>query len=391
MLKVTKLGNWGGMTQPASYDSTAGPLTPLETALAALLDNLAPVPTRSVPVGEAAGFVAAEMSPIETPVPPTNIAEIDGWAFRAGDLVGASPYAPLAITGAPEWVEVGAPLPSGCDCVLEPGFVERAGTAIAVLAEAAPGEGARRAGDDAAVGRPVVNPGRVVTELDLMLVRSAGLDRITVRRPEVRIIDVASATTPGVTAQLVAEILRTNGARLECIEFCAKNVPSIIGALKGRAADLFVLVGGTGEGRTDATAAGIAEGATLIAHRIALLPGTTAAIGRAGGVPMIALPGTPAPAFGAWLALGQPALDRLSGRVPRRHLTLPLARKISSAIGLAEIVLVRQERDCWMPLAVGDLALDHMREADAWLAVPASGEGYASGTPVAAALLHGWS
>jgi hypothetical protein len=31
-------------------------------------------------------------------------------------------------------------------------------------------------------------------------------------------------------------------------------------------------------------------------------------------------------------------------------------------IGLAEIVLVRQERDWWMPLAVGDLSLDHMRE-----------------------------
>ena len=105
---------------------------------------------------------------------------------------------------------------------------------------------------------------------------------------------------------------------------------------------------------------------------------------------MIALPGMPAPAFGAWLALGQPVLDRLSGRPSRRQLALPLARKISSGIGLAEIVLVRQERDGWMPLAVGELALDHIREADAWLAVPASGEGYAPGTPVAATLLHGW-
>ena len=69
-------------------------------------------------------------------------------------------------------------------------------------AEAAPGEGARRAGEDVAVGRPVVIPGRVVTGLDLMLARSAGLDRIAVRRPQVRVIDVSSATAPGVTANV---------------------------------------------------------------------------------------------------------------------------------------------------------------------------------------------
>ena len=133
------------MTQSASYGSTAGPaLTPLEAALAALLDGLAPVPATPVPVAEAAGLVAAAMPPIETPVPPTNIAAIDGWAFRASDLAGASSYAPLAMTGAPAWVEAGAALPSGCDCVLEPAFVERAGPAVAILAEAAPGEGARR-------------------------------------------------------------------------------------------------------------------------------------------------------------------------------------------------------------------------------------------------------
>ena len=379
------------MTRSASYGSTAGPaLTPLETALAALLDGLAPVPATPVPVAEAAGLVAAAMPPIETPVPSTSIAAVDGWAFRASDLAGASSYAPLAMTGAPAWVEAGAPLPSGCDCVLEPAFVERAGPVVAILAEAAPGEGATRVGEDAAVGRPVVIPGRVVTGLDLMLARSAGLDRIAVRCPDVRIIDVSATATPGVTARLVGELLRTNGARVDGIESCARDAPSIIGALAGGVADLILLVGGTGAGRSDATAAALSEGAALIAHGIALRPGTTAAIGRAGGVPVIALPGMPAPAFGAWLALGQPVLDRLSGRLPRRQLTLPLARKISSGIGLAEIVLVWQERDGWMPLAVGELALDRMREADAWLAVPASGEGYASGTRVAAALLHGW-
>jgi molybdopterin biosynthesis enzyme len=160
-----ELGKGRVMTRSASCDRAA--LTPLETALAALLDDLAPIAPTPVAVVEAGGLVAADMPPIETPVPPTNIAEIDGWAFRASDLAGASSYATLAMTGAPAWVEAGAPLPTGCDCVLEPAFVEQAGPAIAILGEAALGESASRVGEDAAVGGLVVTPGRVMTALDL--------------------------------------------------------------------------------------------------------------------------------------------------------------------------------------------------------------------------------
>jgi hypothetical protein len=67
---------------------------------------------------------------------------------------------------------------------------------------------------------------------------------------------------------------------------------------------------------------------------------------------------------------------------------LPIARKIASRVGLAEIVLLAREKDNWVPLAVGDLSLEAMRLADAWLAVPGDSEGYAAGTPVAATLLR---
>ena len=68
-------------------------------------------------------------------------------------------------------------------------------------------------------------------------------------------------------------------------------------------------------------------------------------------------------------------------------MTLPLARKIASSVGLAEIILLQHQNDSWLPLAIGDLPLETVARADAWLLVPGSSEGYAAGTPVSAYLL----
>jgi molybdopterin biosynthesis enzyme len=136
------------------------------------------------------------------------------------------------------------------------------------------------------------------------------------------------------------------------------------------------------------TARALAQGGVLVAHRVAVRAGETTAIGRLGSTPLVALAGLPDHVFAGFLAFVQPALDRLSGRARRVSLTLPIARKIASRVGLAEIVLLAREKDNWVPLAVGDLSLEAMRLADAWLAVPGDSEGYAAGTPVAATLLR---
>jgi molybdopterin biosynthesis enzyme len=103
---------------------------------------------------------------------------------------------------------------------------------------------------------------------------------------------------------------------------------------------------------------------------------------------VIALPGAPDQALAAWWTLALPALDRLSGSEKRRMTTLPLGRKIASSVGIAEIVLLQKTDDAWMPLATGELSLEAIAGADAWLAVPGGSEGYAAGTPVSAYMLR---
>jgi molybdopterin biosynthesis enzyme len=118
-----------------------------------------------------------------------------------------------------------------------------------------------------------------------------------------------------------------------------------------------------------------------------LQPGHTTAIGRIGSAPVIAMPGAPDQALAVWWTLVLPILDRLAAR-QRGTATLPLARKIASSVGVAEIVLLERRVDEWMPLAIGDLPLETVARADAWLLVSADSEGYAAGTPTDAYLLR---
>jgi molybdopterin biosynthesis enzyme len=151
---------------------------------------------------------------------------------------------------------------------------------------------------------------------------------------------------------------------------------------------MLVTIGGSGVGRNDATIAALASCGKVMAHGIALEPGRTAATGVIGNVPVIALPGAPDAALAAWWTLALPALDRLSGLWPRDYLTLPLERKIASSVGLSEIVVLEQIEESWVPIAVGDLPLEAIARADAWLMVPAASEGFAAGTPVGAYILR---
>jgi molybdopterin molybdotransferase len=355
-------------------------LTPLDVALSALLHDLAPVAPIELSLAEALGCIAAEMPPLQA-FPPHDVAAADGWALRARDLVGASSYSPLPLATSPVWVEAGDAMPEACDCVIDSDTVDRDGPLVQVLAEAIPGQGVRRAGIDIAGGTIVVQAGRRVLPRGLLMARAAGMERLRVRRPRLSVVNIPAAGA-ALTAQLIAESARKAGAAVGCVEAAGRNPESIAKALDADGCDLLMTVGGSGVGRTDATVTALAQRGEVIAHGLALQPGRTSAIGRIGKTPVVALPGAPDQAFAAWWMLALPVLDRLSGRRARKTLQLPLARKIASNAGLAEVVLLERSGDGWMPLAVGDLSLVTIARAEAWLAVPGGSEGFAAGVPV---------
>jgi molybdopterin molybdotransferase len=363
-------------------------LTPLDVALAALLDRLEPVAPVELPLADALGCVATDIPPLKA-LPPHDIAAADGWAMRARDLVGASSYSPLPLAISPVWVEAGDAMPVATDCVIDSDSVDQAGPIVQVLSEAIPGQGVRRIGGHIAEGSSAIVSGRRIRPLDLLIARAAGLRKLNVRRPRLRVVDIPAVSGDATTAQLISDNARAAGAHLVCAEAQARDAASIARAIDTGACDLLITTGGSGVGRTDAAIAALAQRGEVIAHGIALQPGRTPAVGRIESIPVIALPGAPDQALAAWWTLALPVLDRLSGFLQRQPVTLPLQRKIASSVGIAEIVLLERNEGAWMPLAVGDLSLETIARADAWLVVSGDLEGFAAGTPVSAYMLRG--
>jgi molybdopterin biosynthesis enzyme len=254
-----------------------------------------------------------------------------------------------------------------------------------VLAEAVPGQGVRRAGSDIAAGSQIVETGRRVLPRHLLAARAAGLQRLNVRSPRVGIVNVPGGN---VTATLIAESVFAAGAEAVASTAGSRDAAAIAAALDGPTHDLLIIVGGSGVGRTDAAITALAARGDVLAHGIALQPGRTSAVGRIGKTPVVALPGAPDQALAAWWTLVLPAIDRLSGRSPRQAVNLPLGRKIASQVGIAEIVLLERMQEMWSPLAVGNLSLQAIARAEAWLVISGGSEGFAAGSPIDAYMLR---
>ena len=370
-----------GMTETQRLPAA---LTSLEVALANVLDGVEPVAPIELPLTDAIGRIAAEMLPVAAGLPAANVAVTDGWAMRARDLAGASSYAPLPLSKPPAWVEAGDKLPADCDCVLDENAIERVGPRFQVVAEAIPGEGVRRTGEDIAQGQIPVAAGQRITPADVMIARAVGCDVLRVRQPHVRVIDVPASDGQSVSAEFVATSARAAGARVTLVKAVARDSASIASAISDDTADLTLLVGGSGVGHNDAAVAALASRGKVFAHGLALRPGRTAAIGHIGKTIVVALPGAPSHALAVWCALVEPLLGRLAGHAERHEIIRPLARKIASSIGFAELVVLKAVDENWLPLAAGDLPLAQVAGADAWLIVPGESEGYAAGTLVGA-------
>ena len=341
-------------------------LTPLDVARAALLRALTPVAAGKAAPPQAEG-TGLELQPW----PPCDVAAVDGWALRAADLMGASSYTPVPLTKAPIWAEAGDRIPEGRDCVVDDDTVDPAGPIAQALGEAIPGQGIRRKGG------AITDASRIVDAWRPSRRRSQ-------RGVRLRVVNIPGGE---ITAKLIEASLRASGIDAVFVEAAARDKTSIAQVLDGEDCDLLIIVGGSGVGRTDAAVLALAKRGEVVAHGLALQPGRTAAVGRIGATPVIALPGAPDQALAVWWTLALPTLDRLTD-VARETATKPLARKIASSVGIAEIVLLDETDGAWMPLSVGDLPFTTIAQARAWLVVPGSSEGYAAGTPVDAYVLR---
>jgi molybdopterin molybdotransferase len=354
-------------------------LAPLDAVLALIEARVgavlprqdAPAPNRTL----AADVVAAR--------PAHGVALRDGIAVDAAAIADASSYAPAPLTGVARRVDAGDPLPQGADAILPLDAVTLRGDGAEAATAVSPGEGVLPAGGDAMPATPLRRSRQQLRAIDRAALAAAGVAKVLVRVPRVRIAIGGAAATPPIRAALeyLAYALITAGAdETDAIGDCG----SLEDALAATNADSVIAVGGTGSGRRDSAVHTLARFGRIEAHGIAIAPGETAAFGFVGAMPVLLVPGRLDAALAVWLLLGRHLVAKLAGgRVDDAPAMLPLKRKITSAIGLAELVPVAHAEGMAEPLGSGYLSLTALAQSDGWIVVPADSEGFPAGAEVA--------
>jgi len=355
-------------------------LAPLAEIFARLDAVAPPVAGRDIDVAAGVGRVLAADVTAAMPLPAQAMALRDGFAVAAQAVTDAGPYAPVAIT--PLWVESGAPLPAATDAVLAPEAVTVTGGLAEAVAAASAGDNVLPAGADAGT-TALRHAGEPLRASDVAALRAAGLRRVVVREPRLRVVWTHAEVGPdqdAVAAMIVRDIAGLGGyARVDW----APSEAELSRLLAQDDQDAVIGIGGTGVGGRDRSVSALARIGRLDVHGMGIRPGETAALGTVQSRPVLLLPGRLDAALALWLVVGHRLLARLTGRVTPEPLPkVTLARKVVSTIGLAEVFPVGWHDDGVAPLASGYFPLQALTRAAGWILVPPDSEGFPPGAQV---------
>jgi molybdopterin molybdotransferase len=349
-------------------------LRPVAALLASWQAGREPVAPRTVPAREAVGLVLAEDLVAPRALPERATALRAGYAVAAADLVGVSAYAPRLLPEAPRFVEAGDPLPPGADAVLPPDALVKFAAGFEILSEVAPGENVRRIGEDLGAGDRLRAAGEVLRPRDAGVARAAGIDAVSVRP-----FTLGLAGAPPVLEWMegLATSFRS-GMRIAILPFRSDDAEDRETTLKSSAADLILVLGRPTPALAERLAASEAPQAVALA-------GAEAALIGGGATPLILAPPRIEALVALLLGLIDPYAAALTGRAPRRvWRRARLTRKIASAVGLTEVVLLRETKGGLEPVSVGSITVNALAEAEGFLVLPPDSEGLADGTEVEA-------
>jgi molybdopterin molybdotransferase len=354
-------------------------LTPIADALARLDTLVGPATPRVAGLSLALGRILAEDVVIAAPIPSTARALRDGWALRSDLTTDASGYAPAALPFAMR-IDVGEMLPGDADAVAPLDAVAMRDGAAQALAPVAPGEGVLPAGADAAGRATLLSSGRRLGGIEIAVLAAAGVDEVRVRAPRLRLARAGAASDAVIDATIacIGDSISSQGGVATVAAY-----ENLAGAFADSDADAVIVVGGTGSGRRDASVRTLAALGEVLVHGVALLPGEATALGTVGARPVLGLPGRLDAALAAWHMLGRVMMARLAGNretLPVR--TAWLTHKVSSSLGLAELMPVRCEGVSATPIASGYVPLAALAQANGWVFIPAESEGHPAQTEV---------
>ncbi len=359
-------------------------LIPLADALSTIERLVSPVEPRDADLDAALGRTLAADAVSPSAQPAVALALRDGWAVKSDETTDAGSYAPAPLSAVPARVEVGQPLPPGADAVAPFEAVAVRGKTAEALAAVAPGEGVLPAGADAEAGKPLRRAGERLRAIDRAVLSASGISRVVIREPRIRLVQARAGSAIAAGYGWLAEAIAAEGA-IAIVDQEGELAPNHLqAALPHEGNDAVVVLGGTGNGSSDTSVLTLAKVGRVEFHGVGLIPGETTGFGFVGARPVLLLPGRLDAAIAAWLVIGQRWLGKLAEHsdeeIPARA---ELSRKVTSTLGMAEVVPVRLNGNKAEPLASGYLSFSALARANGWILIPAGSEGYPAGGQVA--------
>ena len=362
-----------------------------------------PLPTLSLPLSEALGFVLAQEVQADRDYPPFDRSTRDGYAVRSSEAAagaslrcvgeikaGDTVTSPLA-SGTCIQIMTGAAVPPGADAVVMIEFIRRHGEQVNFDRATQPGQNIVPRGSEARAGQAALEPGLRLGFAELAIAAQVGAAHLLcARKPRVAILSTGDELVPITETPGPFHIRNSNGVSLAAQVRLAGGEPVLLGNALDRIDDLsakielglrgdvLVLSGGVSMGKYDLVESVLKSlGADFFFDAVAIRPGRPTVFGRCQNVWVFGLPGNPVSSMVTFQLFAIPALDLLSGASarPLPLLEATLVDAVKEKAGLSHFLPARLEwRDLSPCVSVlrwqgsGDIAA--LGSANCFLLVP---------------------